>query len=141
LPKTKEQISAYNKEYFARPEVKERAKMRNAQRRHVRKAYKLTEEGKVAERRYRQTLRSKSLQESSRLKQRYGITLDEYFVLVESQQKACAICGVIPEVKLHVDHDHETGRIRGLLCGSCNRAIGLFKDNVNLMLKAAEYLR
>jgi hypothetical protein len=78
----------------------------------------------------------------------YGISQDEYWRLYEAQGGVCAICGQ-PETRIHkgtpahmqVDHDHETGAIRGLLCGSCNTALGRFRDNPGLLQRALDYLR
>jgi hypothetical protein len=53
----------------------------------------------------------------------------------------CEICGVKPEGRLSIDHDHATGKFRGLLCHSCNLGIGWLKDNEAVLLAAAEYLR
>lgn len=76
------------------------------------------------------------------LKKKYGITWEDYECLFEAQQGCCAICskerGDGP--MLAVDHNHETGEVRGLLCGSCNRGLGLFIDNPKLLIKAAEYV-
>ena len=79
------------------------------------------------------------------LKRKFGITLAEYDVLFESQKGLCAVCGN-PELsfngrrRLAVDHDHVSGKIRGLLCFKCNRAIGGFNDDPSLLTKAANYL-
>ena len=52
------------------------------------------------------------------------------------------ICKSPPGHKsLHIDHDHKTGKVRGLLCHGCNTAIGLMKDDVNILTKAIEYLK
>lgn len=83
------------------------------------------------------------------LEKTYGITIDEYNTLLEEQDNRCAICGGEGflmdndrhKVKLVVDHDHNTGVIRGLLCHNCNRAIGLFHDNVNDLESAIKYLK
>jgi len=82
-----------------------------------------------------------------RMKARYGITLEEYDVMNEEQNGQCAICGTTggkyEETKkcgLSVDHCHETGTIRGLLCNDCNTGIGHFKDNPQLLNNAYEYL-
>ena len=73
----------------------------------------------------------------------YGITLDEYEILLNKQGGVCAICSQKESSKnnyLCVDHDHKTGKVRGLLCTQCNHAIGKLKDDPNLFIKAAEYL-
>jgi hypothetical protein len=68
------------------------------------------------------------------LKALYGIRLKEYEQLLEQQAGLCAICGRPPRSRrvLDVDHDHLTGIVRGLLCGNCNRAVGLLDDNPEL---------
>ena len=72
----------------------------------------------------------------------YGITTDEYKRLLSEQNDGCAICGgVNKDMALCIDHDHNSGDVRGLLCHRCNRAIGLLQDRPDLMIKAAEYLR
>ena len=71
----------------------------------------------------------------------YGLAPHEYKMLFDRQGGACAICAEPPTGKdLAVDHDHITGRVRGLLCGRCNRAIGLFKDSIPTMGAAIAYL-
>ncbi len=81
----------------------------------------------------------------TKLKHKYGITVDQYDQLLAEQGGGCAICGVAgPEAArwgvLVVDHDHETGKVRGLLCSNCNCAIGLLGDSPELLTKAAGYL-
>lgn len=80
----------------------------------------------------------------SHLIRRYGITTAEYETLLEAQNGVCAICAR-PESSsrygyLAVDHDHETGVVRGLLCGGCNKALGGFGDSEELLAKAIAYL-
>jgi hypothetical protein len=72
---------------------------------------------------------------------RYGLTHPGYDILVEEQDGSCAICGAsATECVLQVDHDHETDEVRGLLCGACNRAIGLLRDDLAIVRRAAKYL-
>ncbi len=77
---------------------------------------------------------------------KYGVTKEQYDKLVEQQNGVCAICQN-PQIKKHlktrlsIDHDHVSGRVRGLLCDTCNRALGLFKDNVVTLGAAYEYLK
>ena len=71
---------------------------------------------------------------------RHGITENEWHILYNKQQGKCAICLEISNKKLHVDHCHSTGRIRGLLCGACNMGIGQLKDNPNILRQAIKYL-
>jgi hypothetical protein len=72
----------------------------------------------------------------------YGISLPHYEGLLHAQEGRCAICGRPPRGKrpLNVDHDHDSGRVRGLLCGNCNRAIGLLDENPELFDRAKEYV-
>ena len=77
------------------------------------------------------------------LNSRYGITVEKYEEMLISQRHMCAICGISQsKLKnlLSVDHCHKTGKVRGLLCSTCNWAIGAFKDDVNVILRAHDYL-
>jgi hypothetical protein len=76
------------------------------------------------------------------LKALYGISLPQYEKLLRLQDGVCAICARPPRGKrpLDVDHDHESGRVRGLLCGNCNRAIGLLDEKPELFDRAKEYV-
>lgn len=80
---------------------------------------------------------------------KYGITLVEFNSMLSEQGGACAICRNPEDVDkkrngrpdaLSVDHDHATGRIRGLLCSGCNRMLGIMNDDPNLIRSAAAYL-
>jgi hypothetical protein len=80
----------------------------------------------------------------------YRLTIDNYNELVLQQNNKCAICGKNESCtsngskeikKLSVDHDHSNGKIRGLLCYKCNIALGFFDDNIDLLMKAIEYLK
>jgi len=78
------------------------------------------------------------------LEKTYGITLEQYSQMFEEQKGCCAICNRHQsEFKraLHVDHDHSTGEVRGLLCGNCNTAIGLLDESLQLFDKAQQYLK
>lgn len=74
---------------------------------------------------------------------RYGMTLDDYDVLLKQQKGVCAICGNSPKKgkNLHIDHDHNTGVIRGLLCFRCNFGLSYFGENVDTLEKAFKYLK
>lgn len=85
---------------------------------------------------------------SHSLKKMYGISLEVYEEMATKQNGLCAIC-LNPEQakdkdgaprRMPVDHCHKTGKVRGLLCTSCNRALGLFKDNPDILCKAAKYI-
>lgn len=80
---------------------------------------------------------------NANLKAKYGITAAQYDQMLEAQGHGCAICGR-RECKsgkaLAVDHSHVTGKVRGLLCGDCNKALGLLADSPELLKRAARYL-
>ena len=76
-----------------------------------------------------------------RLKHRYKLHAHEFDLLVLLQGNACAICRKIFEGKnCHVDHNHETGKVRGLLCHNCNVGIGSLQDSASLLRIAASYI-
>ena len=78
-----------------------------------------------------------------RVSKLYGLTREEYDQMVEDQGGKCAICGSFGNSRksLAVDHDHRTGKVRGLLCEHCNNGLGCFLDDVRLLIKAIKYLR
>lgn len=71
---------------------------------------------------------------------KYDISPDEYETMEMAQAGLCAICEKAPADSLRVDHDHATGRVRALLCHSCNAGIGQLGDDANLLMRAAAYL-
>jgi hypothetical protein len=79
---------------------------------------------------------------SKTLKAKFGITLAEFDALSEHQAGLCAICtDALPRGKgCHVDHNHATGEIRGLLCNTCNVGLGMFQDRSEVLRGAATYL-
>ena len=78
------------------------------------------------------------------LKNKYKIDMDTYLLLEEVQFNKCAICKGEQKNKrtnyFDVDHNHKTGKVRGLLCTNCNQGIGKFQDNKELLLHAYNYL-
>ena len=75
------------------------------------------------------------------LRRKYGLRIRDFETLLIAQLGMCAICGRYERQKLHVDHDHGTNRVRGLLCGKCNKAIGLLDDDPRRVRSAESYLR
>ena len=78
-----------------------------------------------------------------KLKHRYDLTLDQYNQLLYEQGFACKICGITAKdygKTFAVDHDHTTGKVRGLLCSNCNTGLGLLNDDVETLAKAIIYL-
>lgn len=87
------------------------------------------------------------LQDRRQLLKQYGLTIETYNALAEAQGGKCAICEGPPcgrkgesGARFHVDHCHETGRVRGLLCHRCNTALGSFRDDRELLRRALAYL-
>jgi hypothetical protein len=78
------------------------------------------------------------------VRRKYGMSQQEYSALLAAQGGGCAICGGLfaggSRRNLNIDHDHATGRVRGILCAHCNKGLGLFRDRYDLLQKAIDYL-
>ena len=74
------------------------------------------------------------------LRRKYGITPEIYEEMVKSQNCKCAICNQTSEKTFAVDHNHSTGKIRALLCGPCNTALGLLKEDLKIVESLKRYL-
>jgi len=109
-----------------------------------REKYKTDPEAKVKRqiRAGRRKDRDPLVSKKSELKRLYGITFENYLQMFVDQGEVCAICKESCQTKksLSVDHDHESGKVRGLLCNRCNRALGMFRDNPTILNRAAEYI-
>lgn len=111
-----EKERAYYREYYAKNKEKIRAKHRD----HYSKNYA-----------------------SKRMLKQYGITIEQYDEMLRAQNNSCAICKTDTpggRGRWAVDHCHSTGRVRGLLCASCNLGLGHFKDNQAFLAEAISYL-
>ena len=93
-------------------------------------------------------LNTRLQRKNKRLQLEFGITLNDYNFLSEQQNHLCAICGK-PETEvqkgktpktLSVDHNHSTNKVRGLLCQKCNKGIGMFLENIDILKSAITYL-
>jgi hypothetical protein len=73
-------------------------------------------------------------------RKRYGINEEEYNNMIISQNNICAICHKPSNKTLHIDHNHITGKVRGLLCSNCNTGIGFFKEDLDSLARAIKYL-
>lgn len=119
-----EKVAEYQREYEQRPERKESRNKRS-------KEYYCQQ----TEQRYLYNI-----------KQKFGLCAEDYYSMLDSQNGRCAICGRKPDEtwkkkRLSVDHDHGTGKIRGLLCHKCNLAIGQFGDDAKVAKSASRYLQ
>lgn len=74
-------------------------------------------------------------------KRKYGVTPEKFAEMLAEQGGLCAICNRTEDGPLHVDHDKETGKVRALLCGRCNRGLGMFLHRPEFLNQAAEYMR
>lgn len=81
--------------------------------------------------------KKKLAQKKADIKGKYGLDYVTYEKMVADQAGKCAICG--DETRLEVDHDHATGKVRGLLCTCCNRALGLMKESILAFQAAIAY--
>lgn len=100
------------------------------------------EKVRAASQRAKESGRKKVNSRRYHLKRKFGLTIEDYERMLEAQGRGCYICGAPPPEggSLHVDHDHATGTVRGLLCFTHNNALGDFGDDPALLRSALRYL-
>ena len=132
-----------NKEKFKEPSrlyrIKNAEKIKERKREYLSNPENLEKSRKYA----REYHRNNPERQHERLCKKYGITAQQYDEMLENQNYGCAICGIKKNgrrINFVIDHDHATGKVRGLLCYQCNVGLGHFKDNPILLRKAADYL-
>ncbi len=135
----REAYNAYQREWNAKNKERINRERRERRKNDPEYAAKIKERDKL---RY---WKSPEKHRSVRLTSEYGITFDDYKRLYIEQNGKCAICGQEKpdngKEGLAVDHCHNEGHVRGLLCANCNRGLGLFKDNVDILSAAITYLQ
>lgn len=112
----------------------------NAVKTHCPKGHEYTDENTYVWNGKRSCRQCAALSSRRVLLKKYGLTTTDFEAMVAHQGNGCAICSVPFRNTPHIDHDHSTGQVRGLLCYSCNVAVGNFKDDPQLLLNAAKYL-
>ena len=148
--KNKEHIKARRKKYREANNDKDRLraeKYYQDNRDHVlerQKTYYQNNKEKIIERSKKYLSSHKNEKRNGDLRRKFGTSLDYYNELYEKQHGLCAICGKKETREgyiLAVDHDHVTGKIRGLLCNNCNTGIGLLQDSYDILISASEYIK
>lgn len=96
----------------------------------------------ASQRERRRSPEARRAQRDGHLRRKFGITIDAFEEQLAAQGGVCAICRREPHptISLHVDHDHESGALRGLICFDCNAGLGKFRDDRGLLAAAARYL-
>lgn len=138
-----EERKAYNREKSARYRARHPDRIREKNRRD--READLQKNDPDYQREYRKTYYErpeiKRRRRCAELQRKYGITLETYERMLKEQNGTCKICGGEPKVKsLHVDHCHTSGKIRGLLCTSCNTTIGKEENSPGLLQGMLEYI-
>lgn len=142
----KEKIKQYrinNKE-----KIKENNKIRYIKNidknKELRKIYNMNNKEKINTSRKRYATKNKNQIRNNHIKSRYGITLEQYNEMFKLQEEKCLICNKHQNEfnkAFAIDHDHKTGKIRGLLCHKCNSGLGSFNDSIETLQHAIDYLK
>lgn len=117
-PGVRERVRAYQREWSRSPEVRQKHAV------------------------YQKSPAGKRVKWRTKIKAKYGLTETDYLGMLAKQAGACAVCRsrFASSKQTHVDHCHKTGRVRGILCGHCNRALGEAKDDPRILRALADYL-
>jgi hypothetical protein len=142
-------VQQRRRDLYQRPEAKERQRIKNARPESIesRRAYHRTERAREKARVRDNTPHYRAVKRDYQLRKKFGIALAEYDRMLAAQGGHCALCprteprGIGEErASFAVDHDHATGKIRGLLCLQCNIMLGNADDNPELLRSGASYI-
>lgn len=140
--KNREQINKKAREAYESNKEKRRERARQLYdlKKQKKQEYYINNKERILELRRKQKERTKN----NHLIKRYGITIEQYDSMLKKQNNKCYICETYVENtkknRLHVDHDHTTGKVRKLLCMSCNSSLGLIKESEFILKKMIEYI-
>jgi hypothetical protein len=141
----REKIKAYHTNH--REENREKSRRWAANHPEARLAYqrRYAAENREKVRAFKRRWRAKNPESvaATKRKNKYGLTANQFIALNEAQGGLCKLCSAFPTGRrkhLSVDHDHKTGKVRGLLCNNCNHGLGHFHDNPEILKKAIAYL-
>jgi len=147
----KESRNAYSREYYKKNKEKIKAQRKGYEAKNKEKIaaraklYSIENRDKIKDWRKGYLLENKAKYRKNYLKREYGITMEDYENMLIEQDGMCKCCG-LPGIDnrdriLHIDHNHETNKVRGLLCDNCNRALGMVKDSIKTLESMIEYLK
>lgn len=129
-----------NPAYKEKEKLQRQVKMSTPEEKKRRSDYKKSEKGKEANKKYKQSDKGKITELKSHLKRRYGLTIEEFNLMLINQNNNCKLCNE-PLVKNSViDHCHDTLNVRGVIHQKCNMLIGLVNDDIIMLQKAINYL-
>lgn len=141
--RNREKLRAYFKDYYAKNKEVIKSRSRVTWRKLNKEAYQTKrKERESAWEPERKEKKKMTVRERAYMKvlRKHSLTMEQYEQMAVSQGYACAICHQVPDHRLFIDHNHSTSQVRGLLCRSCNTAIGLLKDNAQFLASAITYL-
>ena len=130
-------ISEYQKKYYEGNKEKVKKRVKNYYEKNKKQL-------KISQKKYYQKNKKRILEHTKRyeLKATYNLTFEQLDEILIAQNHKCLICNKsLMETRRCIDHDHKTGKIRGILCIECNSVIGLAHDNIETLKKAIDYLK
>lgn len=138
--KNREKFCERMREYYKKNREKLCEQKREYAQKNQEKLREYRQKNREKKREYNREYRKNNLEKKRErdLNRVYGMSLEVYTALVKAQSGKCAICS--SPCRLFVDHDHATGRVRGLLCRGCNSGLGFFKDSKEALVRAINYL-
>lgn len=106
------------------------------------KSYNASPQAKARKASYKKSYTGQRAGKHERLSRKYAMSIDDFEAMWADQGGVCITCSTsLDDVKACVDHDHDTGRVRGILCHNCNVSAGLLKDSPRIAASLSEYLR